>query len=646
MFVLWALRFAWVIFACGGTGAASRNNCYRKDCNGTWYDIQEATCCENKLYPGASLSCCGNEPYNPETATCCKVQHEHDITASVDQGLNEKVSKCCDLKAYNPVNEMCCQSTITAKPGPMAECCGKEVFDKDKQLCCGPTDNRVILVRNSSHHRCCGHNQYDTKTQCCCTNKENILELQPKDSDCCMEDSPAVLPCGNITFNKHTQLCCQLNVVHKSPQKYKCCDKRAYDVEKELCCGPSNNKIILMRNSSNHQCCGHNHYDTDTQCCFLNKEGVLEIQPKDPSGCVREKIVERQSKCTEPKTHLCGSLCYNPKERRCCERNQESHWFCASGKRKTPPTVYNPHTQVCCDGCVSGKKPWIDQCCGETPYGSAQRGVLCCNKSLYEGRDDGEECSEIGIPYNPAKGTMCCSHFHGSPGQHCCGTEIYQPDVEICCNGHRHPRLRNIHCCGVKAYNIKDPQMKCCAGTLYNLTSLDEHGGDAQCCGSILQKPQEICCSGEDKEVLYTVKTGFGCCGHLYYNTTLWSCCAGRLTLINESEQDQRKMINEYRHLSVNNLNKTSLCNKVRIGIVESVSLRSIVFKSMLKVHGKKAKVKALSLPYTLKIVDHCSSPKLIPGKIYIFNNVNIFTDFNHQSVLQSLHFIFSKCSP
>lgn len=54
----------------------------------------------------------------------------------------------------------------------------------------------------------------------------------------------------------------------------------------------------------------------------------------------------------------------------------------------------------------------------------------------------------------------------------------------------RHLKSENIHCCGVKAYNIKDPQMKCCAGTLYNLTSLDEHGGDAQCCGSILQKPQ------------------------------------------------------------------------------------------------------------------------------------------------------------
>lgn len=83
----------------------------------------------------------------------------------------------------------------------------------------------------------------------------------------------------------------------------------------------------------------------------------------------------------------------------------------------------------------------------------------------------------------------------------------------------------------------------------------------------------------------------------------------------------------------------------VRIGTVESVSLHSIVFKSVLKIRGKKAKVKALPFPYILKTDDHCSSPKLIPGKTYFFNKVNVFTDSNHDTVLQSLHFIFSKCS-
>ena len=54
---------------------------------------------------------------------------------------------------------------------------------------------------------------------------------------------------------------------------------------------------------------------------------------------------------------------------------------------------------------------------------------------------------------------------------------------------HRHAKKENTHCCGGKAYNIKDPQMKCCAGTLHNLTLLRRSGHDVQCCGSILQTP-------------------------------------------------------------------------------------------------------------------------------------------------------------
>lgn len=50
---------------------------------------------------------------------------------------------------------------------------------------------------------------------------------------------------------------------------------------------------------------------------------------------------------------------------------------------------------------------------------------------------DGEECSELSIAYSPAKGTMCCSQVHGLPEQHRCGTEVYSPHTEICCEGHR-----------------------------------------------------------------------------------------------------------------------------------------------------------------------------------------------------------------
>lgn len=44
----------------------------------------------------------------------------------------------------------------------------------------------------------------------------------------------------------------------------------------------------------------------------------------------------------------------------------------------------------------------------------------------------------------------------------------------------RHNKAGNSHCCGVKAFNISDPKMKCCARTLTAMT-----GGVGQCCGSI-----------------------------------------------------------------------------------------------------------------------------------------------------------------
>ncbi|XP_074498214.1 uncharacterized protein LOC141771639 [Sebastes fasciatus] len=294
---------------------------------------------------------------------------------------------------------------------------------------------------------------------------------------------------------------------------------------------------------------------------------------------------------TEPDTRVCGSSCYNTRHFSCCERNKEkSKGCCATGRgADAAPAVYNPHTHVCCDGCLSERRPPIDL-------------------------------------------------SHGSTEQHCCGTGVYWPHTEICCDGHSHQRKENTHCCGVKAYNIKNTRMKCCAGTLYNLTG----GHEAQCCGSLLLTPPNVCCSSEDMEVLYAAKTGFGCCDHSYYNATLWSCCAGKLSPVHQPAQQQ--MIKESRLLSVNNLNEADLCEKMQIGTVQSVSPHSIVFINVLKINGRDATVTALASPHILKTPDRCSSPKLTPGKTYFLNKVNVFTDFNHESIPQSLHFITSKC--
>ncbi|XP_060902861.1 galaxin-2-like [Labrus mixtus] len=310
------------------------------------------------------------------------------------------------------------------------------------------------------------------------------------------------------------------------------------------------------------------------------------------------------------------------------------------GQGNIDPTVNNPCSHVCCAGCISERKS-LDQGCGATQNSLAQHKVLCFD--LETDRKDGEECSDIDVPYLQSKGTICCNKFHDSPGQHCCGTELYNPHREICCNGHRHSKEENKRCCGVQAYDIKNKQKKCCAGTLYHLSSkISAH--EAQCCGSSLQKSSDICCSNEHKEVLYLAKTGFRCCGHLYYNTSLWSCCAGKLSPVHKPGQRHGRSIKEPRLVSMSNLNEEDLCKEMFIGTVDSVSLHSIVFSSVFKIFGRNATVIHLPSTHVLRAPDHCNSPKLILGKTCFFDQVHVFTDFTHDSLHQSLHFIISKC--
>ena len=83
----------------------------------------------------------------------------------------------------------------------------------------------------------------------------------------------------------------------------------------------------------------------------------------------------------------------------------------------------------------------------------------------------------------------------------------------------------------------------------------------------------------------------------------------------------------------------------VHIGVVESVSLNSTVFSSVLEIQGGNVTVKRWPSTVILETPDYCNYLKLTPGKTYFFDDVNIFTGFNPDSVLQSIHFILSKCS-
>ena len=100
-----------------------------------------------------------------------------------------------------------------------------------------------------------------------------------------------------------------------------------------------------------------------------------------------------------------------------------------------------------------------------------------------------------------------------------------------------------MSCCGGKGYSPSTGQMKCCAGTLYDLQVQGRLAEDAQCCGNILMEAgsTQTCCSALGIDLLYP--TQFTCCGHRYPNSSLWSCCVGVLHPRSERNTTSMNMI-------------------------------------------------------------------------------------------------------
>ncbi|XP_030296218.1 uncharacterized protein LOC115595639 [Sparus aurata] len=640
-------------------------------------------------------SCCGAKAYNPAAATCCEEGHGPNVTADVTKGLSEMVSACCGLTAYNPLNEICCNSTVLTKPVAFAQCCGSVAYDAHNQLCCGPLDNRRVLERESRDHQCCGHEQFNTTSQCCCMNVS--LEIHEKDHECCKKESGV---CGNKTYNEHAELCCQLTVVKKKTPNAQCCGTVAYDADNQLCCGPLDNRKVLKRESSDHQCCGHEQFNTTSQCCCL-KNGSLDIHPKHHKCCVEESGVcgnktynEHAELCCQltvvtkppPNAQCCAKVAYDAHNQLCCgpldnrtvlDRESRHHQCCGHEQFNTKThcccvthgflDIHPKHHKCCLEESgvqplTPGSQPTCTQASSVsnlTDLEPSIRASSCYNPKKFRccEKKQSNRCCTTGqcdaAVYNPKTDVCCDGHVkkllqdqHNGSSGHCCGTEVYQPLDEICCDGHRHKKRereeKNMHCCGAQAYNIEDAHMKCCAGTLYNLTLPRQ---EVRCCGSILQKKKDVCCSHEDKMVPWSAKVGFKCCGHLYYNTSLWDCCTGKLSPVHQPRLNKTKTIEEERLQSLNNLSEQELCGELNVTIVESVSPCSTVISSTLKVHGTTQSVEVLPSPQILYTSDHCNSPTLIPGKTYFFIGSTFFTDPNHDSILQSIHFIFYKCN-
>ncbi|KAJ4935852.1 hypothetical protein JOQ06_017379, partial [Pogonophryne albipinna] len=59
--------------------------------------------------------------------------------------------------------------------------------------------------------------------------------------------------CGLKAYNELNDICCESNIAAKPGPNAKCCGKVAFDVDKQLCCGPKGSKEVVPKTSTEHR---------------------------------------------------------------------------------------------------------------------------------------------------------------------------------------------------------------------------------------------------------------------------------------------------------------------------------------------------------------------------------------------------------
>ncbi|XP_071212786.1 uncharacterized protein [Salvelinus alpinus] len=586
-------------------------------------------------------------------------QMGRDRLAETGSGVSVLLTLPC-YNAHGQVNHF--GIPVSAHAGfydtsPKDHLCGKGKYDVLDYTCCEKVLHEGVGLS------CCGNRAFNLIRASCCEGQ--LTHVSQLVSDCC----------GCRAYDPLNQLCCDSQILTRTQPHSKCCGKDLYD-EHQLCCGNVQGRKVLTKRSGHHRCCGDQQFDQRSHCCCFDSE-LLTPEPLNASCCAspgfnvfQHRAIAQNSPNCMPGKKPCGlGACFNPTTERCCV-NPSSHQGqsyshdqarCDGTLSHTPclyngSQVYNPNINICCAGKLSNRVLGKNLCCGTTPYGVEDRGVLCCNQTLHLAVADGYQCSPGGHLYLPSRDMVCGSRVHlNDPGKHCCGEETYDPQYEICCNGHTHHRLGNMSCCGRKVYNQSSGQMKCCAGTLYNLQAQGRLIEDTQCCGSVLMAAgsTQTCCTAPGLDLLYPTQQGFTCCGHRYPNASLWSCCAGVLHPRPEPHNTTKNVIPGPRLLPLGDLKTEDLCHsRVLLGTVESVSVkmneRSIVMVNAWSLLASRGQVNALPSPHYVTLPDHCSSPELVPGNTYIWvempssDTIRFISDLSDHS--SPVHSILSRC--
>ncbi|KAL6479339.1 hypothetical protein MHYP_G00127720 [Metynnis hypsauchen] len=424
----------------------------------------------------------------------------------------------------------------------------------------------------------------------------------------CNSDEKSSNQCGNLLYDVQKYTCCDRNV--NEGAHLSCCGTTAYNKLNSSCC---NNVVTVGLSQTVSSCCGSKAYNPLNQICC--------------GGSIQDK--------TSAHTECCGSGLYDTKKQLCCKtqfiwpKETDTHVCCGNATLNTLKQCCCPALKVenldsaCCKeklerGRTTGK--WTLKCCGEEPYKLSEEGVLCCDGQLYRGQPAGSLCSG-NVPYSPYNCTVCQEHVHLPAGQQCCGQKTFNPHEELCCNGHRHEGTADMTCCGSHAYNASSGTHICCSGHLHDLTHL-KNKEEAECCGPLMliNEKEQQCCHSTEKTLVYKTQPGHSCCGHWYYNTSMWSCCAGQIT--SKPTHGSHAKMGELKFIRpLLDYSKSAICKwPVLLGTVQSVAVkqnkRFVVLKEALEVN---ATVKSCGNSLEVGPLDHCLFPALELGRTYLW---------------------------
>lgn len=457
-------------------------------------------------------------------------------------------------------------------------------------------------MEGSNNLHCCGHYSYNILRSSCC-NGNLTLGLSQFVTYCC----------GSVTYNPLNEICCNGSIFIRTSAHTKCCGKDPYQTTTHLCCGSTK---LNKRKGNENDCCGETPFDNSNHCCCACSP-ELQIKPNSDPCCQTDKKL-KSSQCTQASGLENSTTAHNK----------------ISGKCGS----YDPQRYICCSGHLYNKSSELTKCCGKHLYSFSEGNVLCCNGILHRDMPEKAECVG-GVVYSPENST-CHLPVRPQLGEHCCGSQTFDPLIHICCNGHRHYKQNGNICCGSKVFDPHNKSLRCCSDHLYSTSS-----GEVECCGNLLlEKKNQICCSSSTLAIKYVTKSNHHCCGHYYYNTSIWSCCAEHL----KPTPERHIPLAEYRPKPLMEL-IPDICHKtVFLGKVESMTLntsrRHVVLQVVWQVDLKLGNV--IKDSWLHISVDHCSSPVFENGMIYLWEKKdNGYKPLSHPVDLASdIHMFYFLC--